>query len=56
VELTEEMTTLLEDMETDYYNANTDKEKQIFEDSIVTDIDITKELNKMQKVEHIKSV
>jgi len=56
VELTEEMTTLLESMETDFYNANTDKEKKIFEDSIVTDIDITKELNKIDKIEQIKSV
>jgi hypothetical protein len=43
-------------METDFYKANTDKEVKIFDDSIVTDIDITKELNKVEKVEQLKSI
>ena len=50
------MTTLLEGMETNYYNANADQEKKIFEDSVVTDVDITKELNKVEKVQQLKNI
>jgi hypothetical protein len=56
VELVEEMTKIIEITENDYYNANTDKEKKIFEDSVVTDIDIQKEINKVEKIEQLKNV
>lgn len=56
VELVEEMTAILEATENDFYAANVDKEKKIFGDSIVTDIDIQKEINKVEKIEQLKNV
>ncbi|PJA48675.1 MAG: hypothetical protein CO170_02025 [candidate division SR1 bacterium CG_4_9_14_3_um_filter_40_9] len=56
VELVEEMTAILEATENDFYNANTDKDKKIFEDSVVTDVDIQKEINKVEKTQQLKNV
>lgn len=56
VELVEEMTAILETTENEWYAANTDKEKKIFEDSVVTDVDIQKQINKVEKIEQLKNV
>lgn len=56
VELVEETTAIVENIESEYYNATSTQEKKIFEDSIVTDIDINKELNKITKIEQLEGV
>jgi len=56
VEIIEEITTMLDSIENEYYEANKDKEQKIFEDSIVTDVDITKEIHKLEKVEQLKKI
>ena len=55
-ELIEEIMTMLENMENDYYLANKDQEKRIFPDSIITDMDTEKEIKKLQKVEKLKEI
>lgn len=55
-ELIEEITTMLEIMENEYFAANPNEAEKIFDGSIVTDVDIQKELSTLDKIEGLKTI